>query len=657
MRFALSCLALAALFGCPAPPGPDAGVVDAGVPGVLLGACGVAAGELAAPFAVVDLGHGGDITCLQKSGQFVVSIDSARHWVLWRGDGLRLAAGQTSRDVAGTGCSSVLLLRGETLAFLEDGAPHIRVHSATTGAALATLPAGASWGVSEDGSFLWVGSPTGLEVFSPAGSSLFLQQGDYSSAKGFGVAGELRMAHGSTLERFAMPGGTRTDLGSFSGTFSSWFLDGSHFVTSLGTTLWVYSADGMSQVVFGGLGSGRFEGRGDFFWRFMDSSRSLDLFKVDAGVNPVQSLPSVGTVISAGDSIGLFSDRSQPFRVVRLAPSGVTTTTVSHHLPCCNAFGANDQGEWVVGAGHGGLWNQHAGALVPLGCGNPMSITGAETGLAAIATGSGVILLVDLRPDGGHRLRPGIEFYSSQVELSADGQHLAAAGSLVDAQGWDDRSLRLYDPANGVLDHRWNYTWAGEYPARLFSGFSFARDGTRLSHLVRDVTTSNWVNSSVLTDRAGNTLATSQTNGLMRLSPDGQHGFVSVQGTTRAATTTELFTNGALTGAVAGQAVGWISPDRVLVNVYRHSGPTSSFVAAEIRDTGGALIEATTLPPLEEVSPSSGSAVYDAFTNATWDLATGQKLWESVNPRPYRAAPAGGFAVYQVGSVIHAEPW
>lgn len=657
-RVALSVLGLLALGACPSTPDADAGVPerDAGF-GVLLGACGARAGERAEAFAVLDLGHGSSIACLQRSGDVVLSVDQSNHWVLWGDDGLRLASGQT-RPPEYSACESFALLRGETLALLDESGLNLRLYSATTGAPLATLTAGPAWGLSQDGSALWVGSPNGLAVFSATGASLFVAPGDYSRAKGFGVAGKLRIAQGSTLERFSLPDGTRTALGSFSGTFSSWFLDGSHFLTSLGTTVWVYSADATGPLVFAGLERASYQGQGDWLWRFVDASTALSLYHLDAGANPVQSFaPPFQSAIGSGHSVGLLSYGEPPFRVLQLGSSSVTTGTFTVNRPSLSAFAASDDGAWVVGSRNGGVWRAPAdgGTAVPLGCGSPMSITGADPGVAAISTGSGAILLVDLRPDGGHGLRPAIDFYSSHVELSADGRQLVAAGSFADAQYWDDRSLRIYDPTDGGLEHLWNYTFS-DYPSALFMDFSFSRDATRLSHLVADLRTYPAINSSRLTDTAGNLIATETTKGLMQLSPDGRYGFVAVPTTPLGLSTTELFTNGVLSGAVSGLAVGWVANDRLLVNV-RTSGPRSTFVAAEVRDGAGALLQTTTLPALGQVSPISGSSLYDATTNATYDLVSGRKLWESIHPRPYRAAPAGSFAVYQQGSVICAEPW
>lgn len=648
----------------------DAGALDAGPSEVdagfslLLPVCGVQQGQTAPGFARLDTGQSQGIRCLQKTASSVVSVDGTGRWVLWRSaDGARVASGTTTEVVSSRlgDCESARLsLKGDTLAVIEAGSTRVQVRSATTGLVSATLAMGTGAGVSTDGSAVWVVSAEALEVYSSSGALLFREAGDYSNAGVFAEAGQLRVAHGTTLERFVVPGGARTVLGSFSGSFRGWFHDGSHFFTRLSTTVWIYSADGVQRSVMAlpATNGDVLEGQRDWFWQ--RTPMATPFFRLDAGQTPVTTQPiPFGTFVPAGDSLGVLPHGMASFEVLHLGESSITSTTFSARVPYLSSFAANDQGEWVVGADNSSIWNSHGdGGVTPLGCGAPLSVTGAETGLMAVATGAGQVLLVDLRPDGGHTLRPPIDFYSSHVELSADGRHLAAAGSLNDAQYWNDRSLRVYDTADGGLEHAWSYVWA-DYPT-LFFDFSFAREGTRLSHVVGTYA-AQWTYSSLLTDREGTVIATAaSTERPMLLSPDGRHAAQSTTNPVASATTT-LFADGVLSGAVMGRAIGWLSNDRLLINVYRRSSGVLAdvFDHAELRDAQGALVQMSALPELNQVTMVSASTVYDSRSNATYDVTTGRKLWQSLTgalPSPQKAAPAGDFAVFVKGSLVSAEP-
>lgn len=652
----------------------DAGVVDAGLLefdagfSLLLPLCGVQQGQTAPGFALLDTGQSLGIQCLQKSASAVVSVDGPGLWVLWRSaDGARLASGftRTGEDSQLGDCARASLsLKGDTLAVVEPGSNRVQVRSAVTGLVTATLPMGTRAGVSTDGSAVWVSSGQALEVYSPSGTLLLREAGDFSTAAVFARPGQLRVIRGTTLERLDVPGGARTMLASISGSFRGWFHDGSHFFTRLGTTVWVVSADGVVRTVMNlpEANGGGLEGQRDWFWNRFPAGMPTSFFRLDAGQNPVttRTIP-FGTYTHAGDSLGLLSHGSTSFEVLRLGESTLTSTTFTAPVSYLTAFAANDEGEWVIGSDS--IWNaQPDGGVVSLGCGTPVSVTGAETGLMAVATGSGQVLLVDLRPDGGHTVRPPIDFFSGHVELSADGRHLAAAGLLTRAQYWNDRSLRVYDLADGGLAHVWPYAWA-DYPT-LFLDFTFAREGNHLSHLKTTVGGPMQTWSSLLTDRAGAVIATAtSTEQPMLLAPDGKHGAQPMAEPVPGATTT-LFSDGALSGAVMGRAVGWLSNDRLLLNVYRRTPGAfiDVFDHAELRDPQGTLVQMSPLPELRRITMVTPSIVYDAFTNATYDVATGQRQWQSRSRPPPSlygpplAAPAGDFAVFVNGSVISAEP-
>jgi hypothetical protein len=344
-------LIAALISGCPPPPSPpdggtpeDAGVSDAGQDdggldagrGTLLTVCGVPAPASAPPYAFIDVGNGAGIACLRKSDRAVVGVDGTGRWVLWRNtDGVHVADGQTS-------CNELLALRGDNFTYL-DPAQQFRVRSAVDGALLSSHPLlGRLGGLAVDGSYVWISSSSSLEVFTPSGTRLFSHAGDYSSAKVFADTAELHVARGTTLEHFAVPSGTAGASSTFSGTFTSWFLDGSHFFTSLGDTVWIYDADGTQRAVLSipqVFPSMRLRGRGEWFWVFIQTGRPVPFYRLDAGSTPVETRTvPYGTFADDDEYIAVISYGAPGFEVLHLEPSGIRSTTFTAPLPFMSTF-------------------------------------------------------------------------------------------------------------------------------------------------------------------------------------------------------------------------------------------------------------------------------------------------------------------------------
>jgi len=92
------------------------------------------------------------------------------------------------------------------------------------------------------------GLPSGPPL---GGSSSCLR--NYSKAKVFAAPGQVQVALGpagnNIIETDAVPAGTVTLSLAFSGTFSSWFLDGQGFLSTLNNTVWGYSSTGAQQSI------------------------------------------------------------------------------------------------------------------------------------------------------------------------------------------------------------------------------------------------------------------------------------------------------------------------------------------------------------------------------------------------------------------------
>ena len=139
------------------------------------------------------------------------------------------------------------------------------------------------------------------------------------------------------------------------------------------------------------------------------------------------------------------------------------------------------------------------------------------------------------------------------------------------------------------------------------------------------------------------------------LSPDGTS--IAVSNATRVShAATNLYENGALVGAVAGWAVGWIDDNRLLVNVYNNDIPYTYLNASIVSATGQALPTPalSEIHVLQRVTPD---AIYSPDRNSVLSVTTGAVLWSSPNSSKGIGAVAAGRAIFASGPHVRAEPY
>jgi hypothetical protein len=510
----------------------------------------------------------------------------------------------------------------------------LEVRSAVDGQLLYSRPNQYSFGVTSDGLYAWTNCCDALTVWDLLGQTVLQAPGNYSGAKIVGSDGELRVAlspsHPIAIEIFDLSSGSMSVTPPYTGTFHSWFLDGQRFLTHVSNTVWVYSKTASQLEILTLRSINHLTGQLDYFWTYGENQSPgyLDIYRVGGGPNPEVSdlLGCCHTVIGVADKIGVLSHPSS-FDIFSLNSSTVTRT--SHEVPMAEltAFGA-DETNWTVGNQHGAVWEGTSNQ--PLGCGKVWSIAGAETGLAAVATASGKILVFDLQPSG-HSFLGSIYFPSSHVELSSDGTVLGAMGNTLDSQYWLDRSVKVFSLPDFTETVNWPHSWSS-YPT-LFFEFGLSRSGDYLAHL-EGTWNGSWYYSRKLTDVPGSITYYSDSgrnNQIYKLSPNGRR--FSLFNTD----SSQLFEDGALVGAILGNAVGWLDNNRVLVT--GAMGP--DFV--KLYDSRGNLL--FTSPVFAWLTPFkvvSSTRVY--WPNTIVDVETGSEWSPSHQGGP--GGVAGDFIVY-----------
>ena len=323
---------------------------------------------------LLELGHGTSIALVRFSGSRMLSLDYGGHWVLWDyAAGAIIANGDLNcLQCASSTPGSLADLAGPTAVIKTQNG--FEIHSSSNGLALATITASVSWWMlASDGSYISAGSHAGLFAWSLSGAPLLSRPGDYSKAIGFAAPGEIRVAAGpaglSVVETVSVPSGAATAGPAFNGQFNSWFLDGGRIITTVGTTVLVYSKDAVQQAVLPVPTDATATGQGNWIWTSSRFGTTLDVYAVSASSTPAASytLGPGDVPLASATAIGVIREGGQTLSVIDLsgtAPSEVDYASPIWITPPLGAmtYAAVSASQWVVGNQNGVLLD---GASLP----------------------------------------------------------------------------------------------------------------------------------------------------------------------------------------------------------------------------------------------------------------------------------------------------
>jgi hypothetical protein len=141
---------------------------------------------------LLELGHASAIQALRFEGNRVLSEDDSEHWALWDyTSGVLLADGDVTPN------ASPIEMAGQTVVVGFANGLEIRTLSDGHLICIIVYPglnapsAAAWWQLASDGSYICIGSQTGLFVFTTTGQTAVSKPGDYSLAKSFAAPGEV----------------------------------------------------------------------------------------------------------------------------------------------------------------------------------------------------------------------------------------------------------------------------------------------------------------------------------------------------------------------------------------------------------------------------------------------------------------------------------
>ena len=611
---------------------------------------------------LLDLGHPTSITHLVVSGTRGLSNDTV--YPGYYAGRCILSNITTDTMVASAQCDAgQIALAGPTAVVpSSDG---LQVLASSDGHVQAALTGQYSWWqLASDGSYVAMGSSTGLIAWSPTGKSLYAATGDYSKAMVFAAPDQILVALGpagqNVIESVSLSTGTATTGPKFQGTFNEWFSDGSHFQTATGTTVWTYSAAGAQQDLTALTTIDRLNGQGNWFWT---NTGIVNFYAIGSSATPALSITIGidGLAVPSGSTVGLLPYGSPQVTVVDL--SGASLAQSTYTLPSTvalvanTAFAATAAANWFVGNYYGVLIDGTTLASTPkfLSLGAAFSVAGGG-GVAAVATASGQIIVVN--PQTGIQQNT-IDFLSANIQMSTDGTVLAAMGRSNGTNFQPDESLKVFSLPSGSVINTWPYSYNS---AQQLLDYTLAPTGTLVGQLAGTYFYPSNVPPYIrqITAVTGGPVLWSDSHNVafrsVLFSPDGT-SFAAAAGFPVLGTATNIYQNYTLTTAVAGWPVGWIDNSRLLTNTY---DPLGAYLGATIYSSSGTIIATPALPELFTLHTVSPGSIYSPYRNSIYSPTTGALSFGTGNvvvAPDVPGAVVGSYVVYASGALIVADQY
>ena len=622
---------------------------------------------------LLDVGHDSSIATLRMSGSNALSVDKSGHWNLWDyATGSEIASGDLycvpSCDAPDLPTHLADMAGGTVVLAMQNG---FEVLSASNGQVISKIAASpiSWWSLASDGSYLAAGNSAGLFAWSPSGDSLAAVSGNYSTAVAFAAPGQIQVAEGpagqNVIQTVSVPGGTSTVGPAFNTgqQFSSWFLDGSRFITTAGSTVFVYSQTGVQQAVmlFPSI-STPFVGQGNWIWTVDGYGGQLQVFPVASSSTPAASLTIANAwgQVPSGTTLAVATGAESGFEVIDLSGSTLAETPYSNYT--LRAYAAESTSEWMLGDANGVLIDgaSLAGTVRYFDYGAVSSIV-ANAQFIAVATASGRIVYFDattLTQDGI------IPVSASQLALSSSGSVLAARQA--------DGSIGIYSlPGASPL-----YTWPPPSGGATVFAIGLSASGATLTQVLWP-SSGNLVNLQASADTGGSLTFAVAVDVGTGSPPFAPEVLISPNGTVFATTAgaaasgangdpgTNLWTsNATLITGMMGYPIGWIDDAHLLVNTYLYpfaGAPVAEYKGCNVYAPSGASAGTCALPEVKAFQAISSDSIYAINLAEVLSVSSGSVGWMSGDATlqdsgpPTVGAVAGSHVVLLSGANVLAQ--
>jgi hypothetical protein len=645
------------------------------------------------PAPLLDLVHTENISLIRTTGSAVLSLDSNSnagflssmgHWTLQNYiSGATLASGDLPECVSPLICTPftypLVDLAGDTMIDPIPGgeytggsggftAPNgVEIRSASTGMVLGTISGQFWWyQLASDGSYVITASLTSLTAYTTAGKVIFSVPGVFRTANVFSTPKAVQLTFltcpgdpphcpspggQNVIETIPVATGTPTASAPFQGQFYGWFADGARFLTTLGTTVYIYSSAGVQQdsktlSAFNLLGGAQ----GPWFWTWGEGdTQALNIYQVGASATPAFSATMFEpTIIASGPTLGAFSGNSG-ITVIDLSgavPVSATYTPFNIFDSGLTAYAASSATAWIVGDSQGVVFDGASIGGPPrfFALGPAQSIAGG-TGYFSVATASGQIYYFN---SSTAALVGTIDLSSSILSMSSDGTVLAAW-----SENPPNSSVNIYSlPAATLIN---------SFPYGSINGvreISLSGSGTVLAQLPSNTSGCDAAAVAV-TGGAPIWCDTTGNVNTVQLSPDGTLVAASTEPYSAPNPITSIYKNGVLTTSVPGWGLGWLDNAQFLASNYQEEAAPphdTVYLGNFIYSSQGGVLSAPTLPEISAIDVVSADAVYSPALNTILSLTTSAPTWQSGNPSTGIGAVSGSRVVFASGEFVLAQP-
>ena len=572
------------------------------------------------------------------------ALDDADRLVVWSAAGPQIVAPHESVVQAE--------LAGDVVAY--ESAETVYVESAFDASPQGTIDVvGASWGLSRDGTYVWVADDASIRTFTTAGALQWEVVGDYAGAQVLPTAAAVHVyapAGGAFVEHIDRVTAAVLAL-PFDGTFDGWFHDHPSFWSLEGDAFRLYD-DAGTQIAFD----------------FGDPSHGYGNWIVFGGSSvSIASTSDVGTTVQTVpdaviDGAGIMGkELGGDTLLVDLQAAMPTAQVVTP--PCCVSDVATwsfayADGMWLVGGTAGEVGDDMGQMLTP---GELVGTAGSAAGRLAVWTSLDQTLVWDVDVACGLLGHGAFDRPSEDAWVSGDGTVLLSLERLNMGGGFNPPGLHLYDlPAGTPGDS-------------LQTGLSTSSHvGGAISdngNLVAGQTTNTGVSDTRVLAYPGWAQWASGNWALTpAVSPDGT---LAVRNDAPGQVLNATFEGSlsyvidpALQDVFDGVTHGFLDDQTLLVahymwvagpNVCWQPGECDVLVGVDVTDLAGNVLAASPIPDPAGFARVSSTEVFLPSPPAIYDVYTGALLWSGA---PGPAAPVGpDHVAHTVGSDLVLTKW
>ena len=477
-----------------------------------------------------------------------------------------------------------------------------RWRDANDGALLGETDAGARRGAALDGSYLWVGTASGLTILDIDGAELWFEPGNFTSMSLRGLAETVYvLAHyesTNSIRVIDLALGQVAEL-EFSGEFAGWFADGARWFTREGLAYRVYEDTG-EDVAFG---------LGDAMWGYGN------YILIDYGVRTIDApndvlVPLQPGIVASGGAI--LSPQQNP-QLVELLPDGVVQTPFVPPSEAPLWTFAYEGGEWVTAGNYGLLLDGEGKHYAP---GRIDRLDGATSGRLAASSHLGTAYVWDIG-DACNVVQV------AQVERAAGTMAIADGGAVLaethsDGEVLGTRLLSLPDVAE-----------VGFLPGGTYESFlRVSDDGAVVGRWGYDPG-----NPGAVVQSLDDLWAQFDPSLPIYIAPNGAHAVVVERDNSwNGPEYTYVIDDGGVVEALDGLSYGFLDDDRMVLGRYESqicvgNFPCEVFLGAEIVTLDGTVVQSTPLPEVPSFERVTSTEILVAGPPRILDAYTGDVLW------------------------------